>query len=114
MMAAPSWPWPGDNATDRARHVANSLLALLPFDEQSRAIVSARAVGETWLGASLLRWDISDKVTTNQAAELIHVKPSTIRKWHSTGLLQNAGTGYYLVGAVLECAAARRRARVVA
>ncbi len=109
-----TWPWPGDNATDRARHVANSLLALLPDTERSRAIVSARAVGETWLGANLLRWDTSDKVTTGQAAELVHVKPATIRKWHSTGQLQNCGTGYYLVAAVLDCAAARRRVREVA
>lgn len=113
-MTSPSWPWPGDNATDRARRVANSLLALLPFDVQSRAVVSARAVGETWLGPSLVAWDVSDKVTTAQAAELVHVKPSTIRKWHSTGQLQNCGTGYYLVAAVLDCAAARRRVRVVA
>jgi hypothetical protein len=102
-----TWPWPRDSPTDRARAVANSLLALLPESDRDDAIRQARAVGETWLGANLLRWDISDVVTTSEAAELIHVGASTIRKWHSLGYLPNQGTGRYLVGDVLDCAAAR-------
>lgn len=104
------WPWPGDNATDRARKIANSLLSLLPAPDREATIRQARAVGETWLGANLLRWTPDDVITTNEAAELLHVKASTIRKWHSRGWLPNHGTGRYVVGAVLDCAAARRRA----
>jgi hypothetical protein len=109
-----SWPWPGDNATDRARKIANSLLALLPDIERDQAIVKARAVGETWLGANLLHWEIHDVVTTSQAAEIIHVRPSTIRKWHSEGHLPNhqGRKGLYVVAHVLDCAAQRRRERV--
>ena len=104
-----NWPWPGDNATDRARAVANSLLALLPTHERDRAIRTARAVGETWLGSTLLRYDVTDVVTTAEAAELLHVRPSTIRKWHSDGELTNRGTGRYLVSEVLDVAASKRR-----
>ena len=105
------WPWPGDNATERARLIANSLLARLPDGEREQAIRAARAVGETWLGANLLRWTKDDVVTTEQAAELIHMRSSTIRKWHSRGHLANRGEGRYLVADVLDCAAARRRER---
>lgn len=103
-----TWPWPGDSPTDRARAVANSLLGLLPRSERDIAIRKARAVGESWLGADLLRWDISDVVTTAEAAQMIHVGASTIRKWHSLGYLPNRGTGKYRVGDVLDCAARRK------
>ena len=108
------WPWPGDNATDRARQIANSLLALLPDGERERCIRSARAVGETWLGANLMRWEVTDVVSTAEAAELIHMRASTIRKWHSQGYLANhqGRTGRYVVADVLDCAAARRRVAV--
>lgn len=105
------WPWPGDTPTERARAVANSLLALLPAGDRDHAIRQARAVGETWLGANLLRWDKTDVVTTAEAAELAHVGASTIRKWHSDGHLPNQGRGRYVVAHVLDCAAARRRER---
>jgi hypothetical protein len=107
-----TWPWPQDTACERARRIANSLLALLSGDDRDRAIRQARAVGETWLGAQLLRWEVTDVVTTNQAAEILHVGPSTIRKWHSEGHLPNHGRpGHYVLGKVLDCAAARRTQR---
>jgi hypothetical protein len=87
------WPWPGESATERARRIANSLLALLPDGERDIAIRKARAVGETWLGEHLLRWTNDDVITTDQAADLIHMRPSTIRKWHSRGQLCNRGEG---------------------
>jgi excisionase family DNA binding protein len=107
------WPWPGDTPTERARRIANSLLALLPDQQRDHAIRQARAVGETWLGRTLLRWDKTDAVTTAEAAELLHVNPSTIRKWHSEGHLPNhqGRTGVYVVAHVLDCAAQRRRER---
>lgn len=108
------WPWPEDLPVDRARRIANSLLVLLPEAEISRHVATARRLGESWLGANLLQWDISDVVSTAQAAELVHVGASTIRKWHSEGYLPNHRTGFYVVAAVLECAAARRRVRTVA
>lgn len=106
------WPWPEDLPVDRARRIANSLLALLPDGEAARHIVTARRLGESWLGANLLRFEITDVVTTAQAAELVHVGASTIRKWHSQGYLANhqGRAGRYVVALVLDCAAARRRA----
>lgn len=110
-MATAAWPWPGDTALDRARRIANSLLALLPVDDRPLLVTQAHAFGETWLGESLLRWTPDDIVTTAEAAELVHMKPSTIRKWHSDGSLPNRGRGRYRVGDVLDCAAARRQRR---
>jgi len=105
------WPWPEDLPVDRARRVANSLLGLIPTHERHIAIRKARAVGETWLGAELLRFDTTDVITTAEAAELVHVGASTIRKWHSDGHLPNhlGRQGRYVVALVLDCAAARRR-----
>lgn len=108
----PHWPWPGDTACERARRIANSLLALLSEGERDIAVRRAHAVGETWLGGSLIRHELDDKVSTAEAAQLIHVKPSTIRKWHSEGDLRAVGRGYYLVRDVLDCSAARRARRV--
>lgn len=96
---------------DRARRIANNLLALLPDAEIAKHVATARRLGETWLGADLLRYDATDVITTREAAELVHVGPSTVRKWHSEGYLANhlGRTGRYVVAAVLDCAAARRR-----
>lgn len=105
-----AWPWPGDTATERARRIANSLLALLPDAERPVWTARAHALGETWLGAELLRWTADDVVSTTEAAAIAHVGASTIRKWHSEGDLANRGRGRYRVGDVLDCAA-RRRAR---
>lgn len=105
------WPWPSDTPCERARRIANSLLALLSEPDRDMAIRKARAVGQTWLGANLLRWDYSDIITTAEAAQLLHTTPSVIRKWHSRGYLPNCGKGRYLVAAVLDCAAARRRTK---
>lgn len=109
MTAA--WPWRGDTATDRARRIANTLLGLLDPAERARVITAARAVGETWLGAEMMRWADDDVITTAEAAQLVHVSPAMVRKWHSQGRLPRAGVepGRYRVADVLECA---RRVRV--
>lgn len=109
-MSSIGWPWPGDTALDRARRIANSLLALLPDAEQARHVATAHQLGETWLGADLLRWTPDDIVSTVEAAGLVHMLPSTVRKWHSEGDLRAVGRGRYRVGDVLDCAA-RKRAR---
>lgn len=99
---------------ERARRIANSLLALLPDDEREKAVATAHQLGETWLGGDLLRWTTDDIVSTADAAGLLHVKASTIRKWHSEGDLPNCGRGRYRVGDVLDCAAVRRSRRAMA
>lgn len=111
MRREDSWPWPGDTTLDRARRIANSLLALLPAEERERHVATAHRLGETWLGGDLLRWTLDDVVSTAEAAGIIHVKPSTVRKWHSEGALANRGRGRYRVGDVLDCAATKRAKR---
>jgi excisionase family DNA binding protein len=105
------WPWPGDTQLDRARRIANSLLTLLPGDEQPMWQARAHGLGETWLGEDLIRWSVDDVVTTQEAAAILHVSDSTIRKWHSEGDLPNVRRGRYRVGAVIDCSAERRRRR---
>lgn len=114
MTDEPRWPWPGDTATERARRIANSLLALLP--EQERAVWTARAhaVGETWLDRNLQRWTVDDVVPPREAAGLVHATPAHLRSWVRMGVLVRTGSGYR-VGDVLDAAAAvhrRRRTRV--
>lgn len=97
-------------ALERARAVANALL--LELDGAQREVWTARAhaVGETWLGASVVRWGADDVVSTAEAAEMVHVRPGTIRMWCSMGRLANAGRpGRYRVGAVLDAAAPKMR-----
>ena len=109
-MTAP-WPWPEDTQTDRARRIANSLLLELPEPQRDMWTARAHAVGETWLGSSMVRWTADDVVSTAEAAELVHVSPATIRKWHSAEGLRAVGRGRYRVGDVLDHAARKRRAR---
>ena len=106
-----TWPWPGDTPTERARRIANSLVALLPAHERDFWVAKAHELGETWLGTSLARYTNDDVVSTAEAAALAYVGGSTIRKWHSLGQLKAVGRGRYRVGDVLDCAAARRGAR---
>lgn len=107
------WPWPGDTPTERARRIANSLLALLPDpDDREHWRRRAHELGETWLGADLVRWEPDDIVSTEDAAHLVHVSPSAIRKWHSAGRLANVARGRYRVADVLDCAAEMRSRRV--
>lgn len=75
------WPWPGESATERARRIANSLLTLLPADEQPVWTARAHALGETWLGSVLITYDETSIITTEQAAALVHVSRDTIRRW---------------------------------
>jgi hypothetical protein len=75
------WPWPAETPLDRARAIANSLLALLPTSEQPIWAERAHAVGETWLGESLVTHQLDDAITGSQAAALVHVSQDTIRQW---------------------------------
>lgn len=75
------WPWPEDLPVDRARRIANSLLALLSADEAARHVATARRLGETWLGAYLLTYTPDQAITTAEAAQLLSVSEDTIRQW---------------------------------
>lgn len=104
------WPWPGDNATERARRIANSLLALLPAEERPIWTARAHDLGETWLGESLLRWSADDVIPPREAANLAGRTTGDLRWWVHIGILQRSGKGYR-VGAVLDAAAEMRRRR---
>lgn len=80
-VSATSWPWPGDSALDRARRIANSLLALLPDDERAQHVATAHRYGETWLGEASVLEGPDDPVTTERAAEIAHVSQDVIRQW---------------------------------
>lgn len=105
-----TWPWPADSPTDRARRIANSLLALLPADERPVWTARAHALGETWLGETLLRWTADDVVTPGEAAQLVHRSTADLRWWVREGELKRTGKGYR-VGDVLDASAAMRRRR---
>jgi len=94
MASLTDWPWPGDTPLERARRIANDLLALLSDADRHVAVVTARAVGETWLGASLLRWTNDDVIAPSEAAGLVHATPAHLRSWVRMGVLTRTGRGY--------------------
>lgn len=96
---------------ERARRIANTLLALLPDAEQETMRARAHAIGETWLGESLLRWTVDDVLPPREAAAVVHATPDKLRSWVHMGVLARVGRGYR-VGDVLDAAAeVRRRAQ---
>lgn len=97
--------------TERARRIANTLLSMLPDEDQQIMIARAHAVGETWLGSTLLTYTDDSVVTTAEAAAIVYVGPSTIRKWHSLGFLRSVDRGKYVVADVVDAAAAVRNRR---
>jgi hypothetical protein len=107
-----TWPWPGETPLERARRIANSLLALMPDpDERAGYIAIARRYGETWLGENLILHDDTDVVSTAEAADIAYVRPGTIRRWHFEGFLPSIGRGRYVVSAVRACAETKRQMR---
>lgn len=105
------WPWPHDTPAERARLIANSLLSLLPEEDRAEMTRRAHALGQTWLGQDLLAWDNDDEVPTATAARIVHVRPSTIRKWRSRGHLKAVAPGRYRVADVLDASARRLTAQ---
>ncbi len=105
------WPWPGDTPAERARRIANAMLAMVPEEQRQVAVRHAHELGETWLGVEVVMWGPEDIVTTREASTVAHVGESTIRKWHSEGHLVNVTTGRYRVVDVLECSARMRDRR---
>lgn len=117
------WPWPEDTNLDRARRIANSLLAQLPEAERDRAVATAHRLGQTWLGSSLVTYTPDQAITTAQAAQMLSVSQDTIRQWACTPhpcdplrpLLPRAGRvgrwQTYLVRCLLDAAFHARRGR---
>lgn len=104
------WPWPGDTPTERARRIANSLLALLPEDERPVWAARAHALGETWLGDTLIRWSADDVVSPGEAAAIVHRTTADLRKWVQRDYLSRVGKGYR-VGDVIDAARSVRERR---
>jgi hypothetical protein len=81
------WPYPTDDATDRARRVA------LMYRERLRTLGThgraaadqcdevAVGFGETWMVETPVVIDPDRELTGDLAAELVRVSESTIRKW---------------------------------
>jgi len=117
------WPWPEDTPTERARAIANSLLALLPAAERPIWVARAHALGEIWLGERLLTYTPDQAITGEQAAELLSLPSYEIRRWAcmrhpaepNRPLLPRAGRSgrhqTYLLRNVLDAAAIRRQNR---
>lgn len=105
-----AWPWPGDTPVERARWIANSLLALLPAEERPVWAARAHALGETWLGESLARWGTDDVVRPGEAAGIVHRTTADLRQWVKRGHLARTGNGYR-VGDVIDAAAKVRELR---
>jgi hypothetical protein len=118
-----TWPGPERTALDRARRIANDLLAHLPDEEQARYAATAHGVGETWLGERLLMHERDQAITTQEAAALVSVSEDVIRRWACTPhprkpgrmLLPRAGrqgrSMTYIVARVLEASAEVSRSR---
>jgi hypothetical protein len=107
------WPWPEDTATERARRIANSLLALLPADERPAWVARAHSLGETWLGETLVVHADDEAITGPEAAAMLSVSEDTIRQWAARSLLPRFGwrgrRRTYLVADLFSAAAASRR-----
>ena len=81
------WPWPQDLPVDRARRIANSLLAQLDHldhDEAAHNVAAAHRLGQTWLGSTLVTYEPDQAITTRQAAALLCVSEGVIRMWACT------------------------------
>ncbi|MEV1315354.1 hypothetical protein AB0J14_04635 [Micromonospora arborensis] len=81
------WPVPGDNATDRARKVAQMYRARLraldaaACDQADQVAVN---FGETWVTPTVATVDDTDTITTAEAAQLVNVSEDVIRQWACT------------------------------
>lgn len=87
QQTKPRWPWAGDTELQKARRLANSALTMLAkVDPESAELLvdQAHLYGESWLGPGLVINSLEDALTTVEAAQLLHVKPGTIRKWACT------------------------------
>ncbi len=110
------WPWPGDSVVDRARRVASSyrhaLLAHAPrvceqLDEQTRRL------GQGWV-LPAPSYDDDELLTTELAAEYLHVRPKTIDEYRRRGLpvVDTVDGIRYRVHDLKAWVLARRRRRV--
>lgn len=88
--AADPWPWPEDSALDRARAVAREYRdAVHKLDPELGARMDVRAakVGQTWLFPQVSQFEENELLTTRQAAEFCHIRPTTLPQWRRRGLV---------------------------
>lgn len=87
-MTIKPWPYPADVTTAaRARRIANNVLVLLAAadpDAAGQLVTEVQRYGETWFGTALITHADTDAITTAEAATLLGVAETTIRKWAST------------------------------
>jgi len=121
------WPWPGDNAVERAKRVALSyrhLLVQVAGGDVFDPSVALQAIDERWaeLGAgwilptdSPLRLD--DWLTDKEMAELFHLTPKQVYNWGYRGHIAVeifGGERKYRVGDVVDYERHRRLRRTPA
>jgi len=124
MTGAPHrWPFEGDRPIDRARRIANSLLAYLDDADREHIVEQAHRYGEAWLGGSLVVYDDDQAITGDLAAEMLAVPEHEVRRWATMPhpddptrpLLPRAGLAgrrqTYVVAHLLEARDALRRHR---
>lgn len=87
-MSHKPWPHPEDTTTAaRAKRIANTALYFLGRTDPDTAyslMVDMHEHGETWFGTALVTHEPTDAITTAEAATLLGVAETTIRKWAST------------------------------
>lgn len=84
-----AWPWKADSPLDRARRVAGAYraaLAALGPEECARIDDWAARHGQGWVAPTEWPYTADQLITTQEVAELCHVKLRTVYAWHQRGL----------------------------
>lgn len=82
-----AWPFPNDTPADRARTIANQLLADLAESDPAAAEkrrTQVHALGETWLGAAPAQ-TAGEWLTREEVAELAGVGVRAVSNWTHRG-----------------------------
>ena len=92
------WPWPGDNATDKARHVASSYRTLCQRFADGKLHNPTRAVsmldehwqrlGQFWIAPTEDLPELDEWVSAADAAQLVSRTPKDIYNWAHLGHIE--------------------------
>lgn len=85
-----AWPWPEDQAIDKARRVAREYRSHLHRLDPGLCELVDRTMedyGQRWVRAQNLGVDPDDFVTDDVCADYFSINPATVRKWWANGLL---------------------------
>lgn len=110
------WPDPSDNQLDISRALLYSYRQAL-MDENplrcQRLDEAARELGQAWVAPSATDPQVGERVTTEQAADLLGLSPATIRGWVSKSSIpiSRGADGLLDVAELLEYRASQRRRR---